>query len=54
VNFGVLHGSTDGNDIFATNYLTVARFNPEWLTQVKDSLGGAKTSTSKVRPGASR
>jgi sialidase-1 len=33
-------GSTDGKDIFATNYLTVARFNLEWLTQGKDSLDG--------------
>jgi sialidase-1 len=35
-------GSTDGKDIFATNYLTVARFNLEWLTDGKDSLGGPR------------
>jgi sialidase-1 len=35
-------GSTDGKDIFATNYLTVARFNLEWLTEGKDSLGGSR------------
>jgi sialidase-1 len=33
-------GSTDGKDIFATHFLTVARFNLEWLTEGKDSLGG--------------
>jgi sialidase-1 len=35
-------GSTDGKDIFATNYLTVARFNLEWLSEGKDSLGGGR------------
>jgi sialidase-1 len=35
-------GSTDGKDIFATHYLTVARFNLEWLTDGKDSLGGPR------------
>jgi sialidase-1 len=33
-------GSTDGKDIFATHDLTVARFNLEWLSEGKDSLGG--------------
>jgi sialidase-1 len=35
-------GSTDGRDIFATQFLTVARFNLEWLSQGKDSLGGPR------------
>jgi sialidase-1 len=35
-------GSTDGKDIFATRYLTVARFNLEWLSEGKDSLGGPR------------
>jgi sialidase-1 len=39
-------GSTDGKDIFATRYLTVARFNLEWLTNGKDSLRGALTGRS--------
>jgi len=35
-------GSTNGKDIFATHYLTIARFNLEWLTQGKDSFAGAR------------
>jgi sialidase-1 len=35
-------GSIDGKNIFATKYLTVARFNVEWLSEGKDSLGSAK------------
>jgi sialidase-1 len=35
-------GSTDGKDIYATKYLTVARFNLEWLSDGKDSLGSPR------------
>jgi sialidase-1 len=33
-------GGTDGKDHFATRTLTLARFNLEWLSEGKDSLGG--------------
>jgi sialidase-1 len=33
-------GSTDGKDHFATQALTLARFNLEWLSEGKDRLGG--------------
>jgi sialidase-1 len=32
-------GSTDGKNHFSTGLLTLARFNLEWLTESKDSLG---------------
>jgi sialidase-1 len=35
-------GSTDGKDHFATRTLTLARFNLEWLSGGKDSLGGPR------------
>ena len=35
-------GSTDGKDHFATEALTLARFNLEWLSDGKDSLGTAR------------
>jgi sialidase-1 len=35
-------GSTDGKNIYATKYLTVARFNLEWLSEGKDPLGGPR------------
>jgi sialidase-1 len=35
-------GSTDGQNIYATKYLTVAHFNLEWLSDGKDSLGGPR------------
>ncbi len=35
-------GSTDGKDIFATHYLTVASFNLEWLSHGKDARGSPR------------
>jgi sialidase-1 len=35
-------GSTAGKDHFATRTLTLARFDLEWLTRGKDSLGGRR------------
>jgi sialidase-1 len=35
-------GSTDGKDIYATKHLVVARFNLEWLSDGKDTLGGPR------------
>jgi sialidase-1 len=35
-------GSIDGKDHFATRALTLARFNLEWLSRGKDSLGSPK------------
>jgi sialidase-1 len=35
-------GSTDGKNIYATKFLTVDRFNLEWLSDGKDSLSGPR------------